>query len=160
MNKKVAMVVVLLLVMQSLLLLSCKVVGAGYQWVHLKNGLLYNPYSLAIDPTNTTTMYVGTYGDGIFKSTNGGTSWSAIDNGLTNSAVYSLVIDPTNTNTIYAGTWGGGIFKSTNGGTSWSAINTGLTYLYIFSLVIDPTNTNIIYAVTGEGIFKYINKTS
>ena len=51
-------------------------------------------------------------GGGVFKSTNGGTNWSAINSGLTNSSVYSLVINPQSSDTIYAGTYGGGTFKT------------------------------------------------
>ena len=67
-------------------------------------------YSLAIDPKNTQTIYAGTYGGGVFKSTNGGSNWSKINSGLTNTTVWSLAIDPTNTQIIYAGT-DGGVFR-------------------------------------------------
>ena len=43
-------------------------------------------YALAIDPLTPTTLYAGTYGGGVFKSTDGGASWSAVNTGLTNSA--------------------------------------------------------------------------
>jgi photosystem II stability/assembly factor-like uncharacterized protein len=49
----------------------------------------------------------------VFKSTNGGANWSAVNTGLTNLYVNALAIDPTNPNTLYAGTNGGGVFKST-----------------------------------------------
>ena len=64
----------------------------------------------------------------MFKSTNGGASWSAANTGLTDTLCYtpwrSIPATPT---TLYAGTYGGGVFKSTNGGANWSAVNTGLT---------------------------------
>ena len=88
-------------------------------------------FFLAIDPINTQTIYAGTYGGGVFKSLDGGSTWYAINAGLTNLHIYSLAIDPTNTQTVYAGTEQGGVFKSTNGGSSWSAVNTGLTYTYV-----------------------------
>ena len=62
----------------------------------------------------------------MFKSTNGGANWSAVNTGLTDTEVYALAIDPTTPATLYAGTYGG-VFKSTNGGGDWSAVNTGLT---------------------------------
>ena len=86
-----------------------------------------NIRALAIDPANPATLYAGTNGGGVFKSTNGGASWTAINTGLTSTDVQALAIDPTNPTTIYAGTDGGGVFKSTNGGGSWSTINAGLT---------------------------------
>jgi photosystem II stability/assembly factor-like uncharacterized protein len=59
---------------------------------------------------------------GVFKSTNGGATWSAVNTGLSNKKVWALAIDPINTNTIYVGTYGG-VFKSANGGATWSAVN-------------------------------------
>ncbi len=72
-------------------------------------------YSLAIDPTNSQVVYAGT-SSGIFKSTNGGSSWTAVNTGLTNTSVRCLVIDPTNSQVVYAGTGDGGIFKTVTGG--------------------------------------------
>ncbi len=113
----------------------------------------YIIHSLAIDPVNTNTIYAGTE-NGVFKSTNGGASWTAINSGITYSyTIYSLAIDPVNTNTIYAGTENG-VFKSTNGGASWTAINSGIIGPHIRSLAIDPKTTNTIYAGTVNGVFK------
>src|SRR6202162_4411892 len=86
--------------------------------------------ALAIDPANPATLYAGTAGGGVSKSTNGGGSWKSVNNGLTSTIVTALAIDPSAPATLYAGTYGGteggGVFKSTNGGESWTAINTGL----------------------------------
>ena len=113
---------------------------------------------LAIDPINIQIIYTGTRGGGVFKSTNGGSSWTKMNTGLTNTGVISLAIDPINTQIIYAGTteWGG-VFKSTNGGSSWTKINTGTIGIDIYSLAIDPINTQIIYAGTYGGVFKSTN---
>jgi photosystem II stability/assembly factor-like uncharacterized protein len=82
----------------------------------------------------------------VFKSADGGASWSATGAGPTN--VYAMAMDPTNPNTLYAGTSGGGVFKSTDGGANWSAANSGLTNLSIYSLAINPT---MLYAGTWYG---------
>ena len=50
-------------------------------------------------------------GDGVFKSTNGGTNWTAMNTGLTSTDVYALAINPQTPDTLYAGTYGGGVFK-------------------------------------------------
>jgi hypothetical protein len=90
-------------------------------------------------------------------SNDGTGTWSAINNGLTNTHVHAVAIDPSNASTIYAGTEDG-LFKSANGGGIWNAINSGLTITYVLALAIDPTNPSIIYAGTnGEGTFYSIN---
>ncbi|MEI6205239.1 MAG: FG-GAP-like repeat-containing protein [Desulfuromonadales bacterium] len=115
-------------------------------------------YTIAIDRSNPQTLYAGTWGGGVFKSTNGGSSWSAINSGLTKSTINALAIDPSTPQTVYAGTWGGGVFKSTNGGSSWSAVNSGLTNSNVSSLALDPSTPQTVYAGTsGGGVFKSTN---
>src|SRR5438094_875201 len=80
-------------------------------------------YTLALHPQTATTVYAGTCGGGVFKSTDGGATWSA--SGLTDASVLALALDPQTPTTLYAGTYGGGVFKSTDGGTTWSAMNAG-----------------------------------
>jgi murein DD-endopeptidase MepM/ murein hydrolase activator NlpD len=118
-----------------------------------------NVWSLAIDPSNPATLYAGTVG-GVFKSTNGGSSWTATNSSPTN--VNALTIDPLTPDTLYAGTQGlglgTGIFKSTDGGTSWVTINSGLTTLFVVALAIDPSSPATLYAGTnGRGVFKSTN---
>jgi hypothetical protein len=50
--------------------------------------------SLALDPLTPATLYVGTSGGGVFKSTDGGGNWSAVNTCLSNNDVMSLAIDP------------------------------------------------------------------
>jgi photosystem II stability/assembly factor-like uncharacterized protein len=109
-------------------------------------------FSLAITPGNNQVMFAGTK-DGVFKSSDGGASWSP--SGTTTTYVGALAIDPLNTQTVYAG--GYGAYKSSDGGTTWSAINTGLTAWYIYSFAFDPNNSQTIYAGTIKGIFKSTN---
>src|SRR5207244_10968909 len=96
--------------------------------------------------------------NGVFKTTNGGGSWTAVNTGLTNFQVTALAIDPQTPATVYAGT-ANGVFKSTDGGMSWSAVNTGLNnYLYVFTLAIDPQTPTTLYAgANGGGVFKSSN---
>ena len=124
----------------------------------MNTGLSYPyVYSLAIDPVTPSTLYAGTYGGGVFKSVDGGSSWSAINTGLSNTNVYSLAIDPFVPSTLYAGTIGGGVFKSVDGGSNWSAINTGLSNPYVCSLAIDPVTPSTLYAGTNGGVFKSVD---
>jgi N-acetylneuraminic acid mutarotase/photosystem II stability/assembly factor-like uncharacterized protein len=110
--------------------------------------------SLAIDPTNTQTVYAGTSA-GVYKTTDGGTSWVAVNSGLTDWHVQSLAID--HSHTIYAGT-SGGLFKTTNGGATWKVVNAGLMNTNVQSLAIDPINGQTLYVGTlSGGVFKVAN---
>jgi photosystem II stability/assembly factor-like uncharacterized protein len=116
---------------------------------------------LAIDPTAPSTLYAGTGGGGVFKSTDGGRRWIAINTGLSSTFARALAIDPRTSSTLYVSVGFDGIFKSTDGGESWSAINTGLTTPFgvpgVNSLAIDPITPSTIYAGTERGVFKSTN---
>ena len=51
-------------------------------------------FALAIDPQTPSTVYAGTDAGGVYKSTNGGATWSAINSGLTTTNVPAVAIDP------------------------------------------------------------------
>jgi hypothetical protein len=111
--------------------------------------------SLAVDPTNGQTVYAGTLsGSGVFKTTDGGASWSAASNGITSKNIWSLAIDPSNHATVYAGTDSGGVFKTSDGGLLWSASSSGITGKTVRSLAIDTSNSLILYAGTNGGVYK------
>lgn len=112
--------------------------------------------ALAITPADSQIIYAGVNG-GIYKSTNGGTSWYTANNGLINRDVRALVISPANSQTIYAGVTGG-IYKSIDNGTTWTAVNNGLTAKDVRSLAINPANSQLIYAATySGGVYKTSN---
>ena len=100
---------------------------------------------------NGSTVCAGTDYGGVYLSTNNGSSWSGISNGLTNAAIRSLAISGSN---IFAGTYNGGAFLSTNNGTSWTAVNNGLTNAFVNALIINGTN---IFAGTNGGVFLSTN---
>src|SRR5207245_2023532 len=113
--------------------------------------------ALAIDPVTPATLYAGTYLGGVFKSTDGGGSWSAVNSGLPYypsnpyyPEVFALTIDPQTPATLYAGTTlCGSVFKSTDGGGSWSALSTGLPNYansYVAALAVDPQTPATLYA--------------
>jgi photosystem II stability/assembly factor-like uncharacterized protein len=112
-----------------------------------------------VDPHNSDIVYAGTGGSGVFKSINGGNSWSAINNGLANLWVSVLVIEPQDPATIYAANDvdpGAGVFKTIDGGASWSKV-TDITTRWTFALAIDPNNSQIVYAATLDGVSKSTN---
>jgi hypothetical protein len=65
--------------------------------------------SLVIDPRRPATVYAGTERDGVFASTDRGSSWRRLARGLLPVAIPSLAVDPDD-GRLYAGTYGGGVF--------------------------------------------------
>jgi len=107
--------------------------------------------ALAIDPETPTTLYAGLREDGVFKSTDGGGSWVAVNSGMPRLAAGDMVIDPRAPTTIYVGTERSGAFKSTDGGGSWQRLGPSLPR-EVRSLVIDPQTPGTLYAgAQGEG---------
>ncbi len=99
-------------------------------------------------------IYVSIWGEGIFRSTNSGTSWTDITNDLSFPNVTAIEFD--STGAIYLGTLGGGVFRSTNNGNSWVEVNTGLTNKRVTSLKIYRGGP--MYAGTiGGGVFRSTN---
>jgi hypothetical protein len=129
--------------------------AATKRWVQTGGPEAGTITALAIDPQNPTTVYAGTSnGGGVFKSSNGGASWSAVNTGLTAWRVQALAIDPQSPTTVYVAN-DDGVFKSINGGASWSA--TGLTNPYIYSIAIDPQSPATVYAGTfNGGVFRLV----
>jgi len=91
---------------------------------------------VAVHPTNPDIVYIGTWMDSIYKTTDGGTTWTLKSNGLISADCRSLAIDPQNPEIVYAGLGGGGgVFKTTNGGEQWSAVNSGIPIVCPSSLL-------------------------
>ncbi|MEI9986415.1 MAG: hypothetical protein WDN69_26525 [Aliidongia sp.] len=93
-------------------------------------------------PQTTTTLYAGTdQGGGVFKSTDGGASWTAL--GSAPGVVNGLAIDPHTSTTLYAAEEQSGLLKSTDGGATFSPIGAGTlpTFPTFVALAIDPNTT-------------------
>lgn len=127
-----------------------------HQWVSASNGVYHETVlALAIDPTNTQTMYSASSSGVVFRSTDAGAHWvqrGTVNTGEGHNVVHSLTVDPKSPQTIYAGT-NGGVFKSIDGATNWT--RTGLKSRDIMSFVMDPTNTQTVYANAGIGVGIY-----
>lgn len=116
------------------------------QWMQTNGPYCGNIYSLAVIGSNT---FAGTWGGGLYRSTDYGASWTTANNGLTDIIIRSLAVNGTN---LFAGTSSQGVFLSTDYGENWTAVNTGLTNNEINCLIVIESN---IYAGTwGGGIFK------
>jgi photosystem II stability/assembly factor-like uncharacterized protein len=120
--------------------------------------------AMAVDPNNSNTAYAarGNAGGGLFKTTDGGASWHAINSGLlTTMPVSALAIDSRDPNTLYAGIrfWPGGLFKSIDGGKEWLQVTlptSPRSVGVVFSLAIVPDDPDTIYVAIGgpNGLFK------
>lgn len=153
--------------------------GQGGVWKTTDGGITWNPLTdqlpitrisdIAVDPLHPDTMYISVgdyayigiglmtdgrkrnthYGMGVFKTTNGGITWSptTLSFNLTDfdgSLIRRVLINPNNTSSLVAaGT--SGIWKSADGGQNWLHINDSL----IWDLEMDPTSPNILYASSG-----------
>jgi hypothetical protein len=129
--------------------------------------------AIAVDPTNANIVYIGGAAGGVWKTTDGGTTWAALTDSQPSLAVGSIAIDPNSCapgpcTTIYVGTgeenfnidafYGAGILKSTNGGTSWTQLGAS-TFAqqlgpqtggaYIGQIAVQPGNPNIVLAAVS-----------
>jgi hypothetical protein len=83
------------------------------------------------------TIFAGLWSGGVIRSANNGTSWTAVNSGLTiQGFTPSVEALAANGGSIFAGTWGNGVFLSTNDGANWTAVNSGLTNTDIQSLAV------------------------
>lgn len=126
----------------------------GLSWTPLLTNTVLN--TVAIDPSRPRTLYLGTEGEGVLKSEDGGATWAPANNGLNHRVVRALVIDPALPQLIYAGTWEGGVYRSVDGGARWEPINNGLATPYILTLALDPQRPEVLYAGTGDGVHRWV----
>lgn len=116
-------------------------------------------------PTEPNTIFVGAPVGGLWKSTDGGSSWVVMTSVTPSLAVSDVAVDANNPNIIYLATGdfdaddapGIGLLKSTDAGVTWQI--TGLNFLvsqgrYVSRVIIDPTNSNIVWAAASNGIYK------
>lgn len=145
-----------------------KTENAGTTWTPVFDGEgAYSIGCITLDPANPETVWVGTgenvsgrhvgYGDGVYRSLNGGTTWTNM--GLKNSEhIARILVDPRDSRVVYVASegplWsaGGerGLYKSTDGGTTWKISleitkDTGIT-----SAEMDPSNPDVLYAAAYQ----------
>ncbi len=151
--------------------------AAGGVWLTVNHGITFEPifdnygsYSigcLAIAPSNPNTVWVGSgennnqrsvsYGDGIYKSVDGGKSFTNM--GLKNTEhIGKIVVHPTNENIIWVAAYGPlwssggerGVYKTTDGGLTWTRTLFVSEHTGISEIAIDPNNPEILYAAAHQ----------
>jgi ASPM-SPD-2-Hydin domain-containing protein len=143
------------------------------------NGLVT---AVAVNPNNNNVIYLGTALGGVWRSPDGGDTWTPIFDqqpvlGIGEPA--GIAIDPNDTDTIYVGTSSrvdtrepgelnqptAGLFKSTDGGASWIQLGSGyptsntgnaaLTFVgqTINVIIVDPANSSVLYLASSSGVY-------
>ena len=79
------------------------------------------PFSLVI---HDDVLYMGTVSNGIYRSTDGGSNWTQINEGITSMQIWNIAYV---NGALFASSTGGMVFKSTNGGNNWVLSNTGIS---------------------------------
>ncbi|MDA0950869.1 MAG: glycosyl hydrolase, partial [Bacteroidetes bacterium] len=152
-------------------------VGSGGVWKTDNAGTTWEPlfdaegsYStgcVTIDPSNSQVIWVGTgenvggrhvaYGDGIYKSEDGGASWKNM--GLkTSEHISKIVVHPTDSNIVWVAAQGPlwskggerGVYKTADGGKTWKQVLGNNEWTGATELVIDPRNPEVLYAATWD----------
>ncbi|MBM2816826.1 MAG: hypothetical protein HW421_3588 [Ignavibacteria bacterium] len=121
-------------------------------------GRIKGPYGGEISclaPKTDNTIYVGTWGDGFYKSTNGGNIWTDMNTGLND--LFINAVDFNSGNEIYLATEGGGVYYSSNEGGTWNQRNNGLTNLIVRTVKIHPDG-DIFAGTYGSGVFRSTNR--
>ncbi len=103
-----------------------------------------------------SAVYAGGNPRGVFKSLDGGSTWTLATSGLFATSIDSLAIDSQNPHTVYAGVDVAGLFRSTDGAVSWSATG-NLPGVSIYSLANDPREPGTFYAGGPNGLYKTID---
>jgi photosystem II stability/assembly factor-like uncharacterized protein len=131
----------------------------GATWNPIEEGLgTFQILSIVINPAVPSTLYVGTFSDGVYRSVDSGRNWALINSGMRDyiAVVNGLAINPKNPTTLYAATTMGAYRTLDNGG-SWERTSDGLDSLFTVAVAVDPENPSIVYAGTSGGIYKSID---
>jgi photosystem II stability/assembly factor-like uncharacterized protein len=146
---------------------------AGATWE--ATALTRSVKTLVYDPNNPTSIMAGTYGYGVYATTDGGTTWDPMNDGLTCNKVLSLALRPSTESTVFAGTEGGSVFKMTSAaGVSSPSSPTPrpsslvvspnpcheFTNVSLGSSLLSPHSSLSIYSVSGRLVTSFTVCTS
>lgn len=116
----------------------------------------------AVDESNSDIIYVGTAAGGVFKTVNGGTTWTPIFDHEVTSTIGCITIAPSSHDTVWVGTgeannrqsasYGAGVYKSLDGGHTWTHMGLDTTQA-IGRIAIDPRDPNTVYVAALGGLW-------
>ncbi len=123
--------------------------------------------TIAVDPNQPDTYYVGAPSGGLWKSTNAGLNWTPLTDFLAQIGVSAIAIDKNDSDTIYIGTGDDdagdsssiGLLKSTDGGATFmpTALSFTSPDATISEVYINPTNSSMLYVASNKGFYKSHN---
>jgi hypothetical protein len=146
---------------------SLALARSGWTWIGPGN-VGGRVRAVLVHPSAPTTMFAGSVSGGIWKTTDGGASWSPVDDFMANLAVTSMIFKPTNPQIMYAATGegfsnadairGAGIFKSLDGGATWSQLpSTNIpAFHYVLRLAMSRDG-RVLLAGTTAGLHRSID---
>jgi photosystem II stability/assembly factor-like uncharacterized protein len=139
--------------------LIAKSEDGGASWTDLAVGLRSpRVTAVAADPAIPTTVYAGTFEEGVFKSTDGGTTWAAANTGLGDLRISLLTIVPWEMPVLFAATRGKEIYRSSDGARTWTLAFRGLPIpFFVVALAGDRSSPGTVYVANGTGVFKTID---
>jgi len=123
---------------------------------------------IAFYPNNSNIFFVGSPSGGLWKTSDGGATWSTNTDLLPNMGVSDIAINPKNPSIMYIATgdrdawdtYSVGILKSTDGGVTWNptslAWNTSQSKK-VLRIIINPDNPDTVLAATSSGIYRTLN---
>lgn len=145
-----------------------KSTDAGTTWAITNSGQPLNGgnplLTIALSKTNDDVIYCATgprlSRANVYKSTNGGSTWSNITGSLPDRYLMDIAVDPFNDNIVYitaSGYGSGHVFKSTDGGANWIDITNGLPDVPTTAIITDPFVTSHVYVGNDLGVFLSTN---
>jgi uncharacterized repeat protein (TIGR01451 family) len=119
---------------------------------------LFGQSVIAIKPGSPQTVYIGAFNVGMFRSDDGGHTWTGPGTGLQTLAPYTIAFDPTNSSIMYTSVTSttttpapAGLYRSTDGGVTWAPRSVNLPEVIGLRLVVDPADGNRLFLAANQG---------
>ncbi len=135
--------------------------NGGANWIRIDSGLPNRWVTrVAADPDVDSIAYVTFSGykesdhlPHIFRTTNYGQSWTAIDGNLPDAPINDVIVDPQNSNTLFIGT-DIGVYQTTDLGTTWAPLGTGMPITPVHDLTFHDSTRILVAGTHGRSMFK------